>query len=138
RNLRHVGGAILHATQGCGVSSSRCPVPGVTVERRRLTTKERPLSRCARFGCNLSCTRSSASADTAKKWARQQRGGRHLGQAAGIWWRRRESNPRPEPPRPGVYACSRRSIVGARLARRRALSCAYPSKFSSFGPTNEP
>ena len=36
------------------------------------------------------------------------------------WWRRRESNPRPEPPTAGVYARSRRSVVGARQARRPA------------------
>lgn len=48
---------------------------------------------------------------------------RPLLQAAGLlrcWWRRRESNPRPEPPRTGVYACSRRSVFVARLARRPA------------------
>src|SRR5690554_1076648 len=37
-----------------------------------------------------------------------------------LWWRRRESNPRPEPPRTGVYACSRRSVFVVRVARRPA------------------
>lgn len=39
-----------------------------------------------------------------------------------LWWRRRESNPRPKPPRKGFYACSRRLVFVAGLARRPAWS----------------